>query len=138
MMPIRIFKRAEAEAVLNGRKKWVYLPLLVGWKSETESIAMYVCAPTSAVIGYFNIETIIEGTPESVWESTKAEADITQRAFMKEFRDARFVYALKVADRYTINPPVTRAELLVPPKAIRNSRLGEVNKFVDRAKIVID
>ena len=137
MMPIRIFKRDEAKEILSGRKKWVYLSLLVGWKSETESIAMYVCAPTSAVIGYFNIDTIIEGTPEHVWELTHDEAGITKRAFMREFRDARLLYAIKVADRYTGDPPITRAELLAPPRKMRNSRLGEIYKIVDLAKGVI-
>lgn len=138
-MPIRIFKRSEADAILNGRRKWVYLSILVGWKAETTDIAMYVCAPTSAVIGYFNVDALLEGTPDEIWELTKDEADITKRGFMREFRRASFMYALKVGCRYTITPPVSRAELLAPrPKAMRNSRLGEMNKFVDRAKIVID
>lgn len=138
MMPIRIFKRDEARDILSGRKKWVYMPILVGWKSETESIAIYVCAPVSAVIGYFNIDTIIEGTPEHVWEVTHDEAGISKRAFMREFRDARIMYALKVADRYTVEPPVTCAELLARPRKMRKSYLGEVNKIIDRARGVID
>ena len=103
-----------ADKIFTQTKKYEYRKVIFG--SDVKKVYVYVTKPFSRIIGYFIIDTIIQGSPSAVWDKTSKESGIT-----KEFYDDYFVghdksYAIKIQSVKLFNTPID------PKSIIKNFR----------------
>src|SRR5690606_7798089 len=80
--------------IFEGEKKYEYRKVI--FKKKVSKIVVYSTMPVGKLIGEFEIEGILYGSPEEIWKKTKDNSGISYSAFKKYFRDRDFGYAIKI------------------------------------------
>lgn len=105
-----------ANKIFNGDKKYEYRKVIFK-NRDVNKIVVYASAPTSKVIGEFEIEKIMNESPEVLWQKTKRYSGISRIYFEKYFKGRSVGYAIKVKkvkkyktpkslqDEYGLRPP---------------------------------
>jgi len=96
-----------AEKILSGEKRYEYRKVV--FKREVSTVVIYATCPVGEIVGEFEIETILNDDPKSIWEKTKKFSGITQNYFKKYFSGRKNGYAIKIGK-------VKRYEKAIPPK----------------------
>ncbi|MGI0120097.1 hypothetical protein [Zooshikella sp. RANM57] len=81
---------------------------------------VYATRPISKVIGQFDIENVIQGTPQQIWSVTKRSAGVSKEFFDKYFDGKSCAYAIKVNNPTTYDRPQTLQEVInrsTPPQS---------------------
>ena len=78
------------EKILSGEKRYEYRKLI---PTDIRYIVVYATAPIKMIVALIKIDSILKGTPESVWEKTKKHAGVSKDFFM--------LYELSLQCKYT-------------------------------------
>lgn len=65
--------------------------------TSVKKVIVYSSSPEQRVVGEFEIDSILEGPPNVVWELTKNESGITKEFYASYFHGRDKAYAIKVA-----------------------------------------
>lgn len=107
-----------AEKIFSGEKKWEYRKKI--WTQKVDKVVVYASTPTQRVVGEFEIDQILSGSPIMLWRHTLYQADITvfefATYFEKYFQSIGYAIEIKKPIRY--EKPLTLKELGVsrPPQ----------------------
>jgi predicted transcriptional regulator len=74
-----------AEAIISGRKKVEFRKKV--FKKDVERIFIYSSSPTKMIIGYFTFTTIIEDSPEKLWEKYHNVGGISKDDFFNYYEN---------------------------------------------------
>lgn len=85
-----------AHKIFDGLKKYEFRKQVFKDKS-IKKIIVYSSSPEQKVIGEFEIDTILNGSPKEIWLQTKSHSGITQAFYDEYFKDRDNAYAIKVA-----------------------------------------
>lgn len=90
-----------ADRIFNGEKKYEYRKSIFK-RNDIDTVVVYSTKPVGKVIGEFEIDTIIKGTPTEVWEITKKYSGIYKKDYKQYFsgRNDCVAIAIKNARRY--------------------------------------
>lgn len=94
-------------------------------------VFVYVSSPVRELRGGFRVEHVWEGSPESVWEQVSDLAQVEKGDFDAYYGERRVAYALKIADVWLYQTPVsletlrTKLENFVVPQSWRYVKLEE-------------
>lgn len=94
-------------------------------------VFVYVSSPARELRGGFRVEHVWKGSPKSVWEQVSDLAHVEKGDFDAYYGERRIAYALKIADVWLYQTPVSletlRTELknFVAPQSWRYVRLEE-------------
>lgn len=80
------------EKILSGEKRYEYRKRI---PTDIRHIVVYATAPVKMIVALIEVDTVIRGTPENVWEETKNHAGISKDFFMHYFADHQDSYAIK-------------------------------------------
>jgi len=84
-----------AEKIFNGIKKVEYRRII--FKSDKiTSIVVYASSPVQKIIGEFEIDEVLIGSPEQLWDATSQEAGISKSCFDQYFADKDTGYAIRI------------------------------------------
>lgn len=84
-----------AEKIFNGTKRFEFRRRI--YKDENvKSVVVYASAPISKVIGEFEIETVHHEELDSLWDSTRQFAGISEAYYRKYFNGKASGYAIEV------------------------------------------
>ncbi|RXJ77212.1 hypothetical protein CRV03_05875 [Arcobacter sp. F155] len=61
-----------------------------------EKVYIYSSSPMKKIIGSFDLNIVLEGLPEEIWESCKDGAGVTKEYFMEYYQDKEKAYALQI------------------------------------------
>lgn len=88
------------EKIFDGTKKYEYRKTKC--KEKVGKIIIYSTAPVMQVIGEAEVEEIIEGTLEEVWERTKKYSGTTYESFCEYYKgkNKAVAYKLKKVKKY--------------------------------------
>lgn len=95
------------EKIFNGTKKFEFRRQLFKNNNVT-SVIIYASAPTSKVVGEFEIEEIIFKDIDSLWEFTSEYSGISEAFFSAYFNGKSMGYAIRVK-----NPQLYESELCI-------------------------
>ena len=84
------------EKILSGEKRYEY---------RKRYIVVYATAPIKMIVALIKIDSILKGTPESVWEKTKKHAGVSKDFFMLYFTDHQDSYAIKFKAVFKLETP---------------------------------
>lgn len=74
-------------------------------KRDIDSIIIYCTYPTKKVLAEVKIKSILEDTPENLWERTKEYSGITKEFFDKYFARREKAYAYELGEVIKYNKP---------------------------------
>lgn len=85
-----------AHKIFDGTKKYEFRKKV--FKDENiRKVIVYSSSPEQKVIGEFEIDCILNGTPVEIWNRTKSESGVTLDFYNEYFENRNSVYAIKVA-----------------------------------------
>ncbi|AND85554.1 hypothetical protein [Clostridium tyrobutyricum] len=93
-----------------GEKKYEYRRNL--FKREgIKTIVVYATKPVGKVIGEFEIDDILRGNPNSIWEQTKLYSGIDENSYMKYFSKRENGFAIAIKKTKVYKKPLELEEL---------------------------
>jgi type I restriction enzyme S subunit len=108
-----------AEEILSGRKKYEFRKSIFK-KQNIEKVYIYSSSPVSKIVAAFEIEQILKGSPEKIWELCHKSAGISKNDFFAYFKNSDVAYAIKIGniDNF-LNPidPCRIIENFKPPQS---------------------
>lgn len=89
------------EKILSGEKRYEYRKRI---PTDIRYIVVYATAPIKMIVALIKIDSILKGTPESVWEKPKT-CRCFQGFFMLYFTDHQDSYAIKFKAVFKLETP---------------------------------
>ena len=84
-----------AERIFSGQKRYEYRRVLFK-KPNISKVVVYESAPTSKVVGEFEVSGILSAPPDQLWQTTRNHSGIDKAFFFTYFADCEMAYAIKV------------------------------------------
>ncbi len=85
-----------AHKIFDGSKKYEFRKAV--FKDDSvKRVIVYSSSPEQKVIGEFDIDCILNGTPSEIWSQTRQFSGISQEFYEDYFHDRTSAYAIKVA-----------------------------------------
>lgn len=104
MKVILSIKPEFCDAISSGRKKFEFRKRIFRDWPNIETIYIYSTSPVQRIIGSFSVETIIEGTPEKLWEKCEEGAGINRQQFFNYFKSSNPGYAIQICNLELFTP----------------------------------
>ncbi|KOA18320.1 50S ribosomal protein L22/unknown domain fusion protein [Clostridium homopropionicum DSM 5847] len=99
-----------AEKIFTGEKKYEYRRNLFK-RDDIKIVVVYVTKPVGKVIGEFEIDNILRGNPNSIWEQTKLYSGIDENAYIEYFSQKDMGFAIEIKKTRIYKKPLELAEL---------------------------
>lgn len=96
------------EKILSGEKRYEYRKRI---PTDIRYIVVYATAPIKMIVAFIEIDSVIKGTPEEVWEKTKNHAGISEDFFMHYFANYQDSYAIKFKAVHELQSPMPLIDL---------------------------
>lgn len=85
-----------AHKIFDGTKKYEFRKQI--FKDDTiTTVIVYSSSPEQKVIGEFEIDKVLNGTPFDIWSKTRKYSGITQEFYNEYFKGRDNAYAIKVS-----------------------------------------
>lgn len=84
------------ENIFNGSKEYEFRKIRC--KEPVDKIIIYSTAPVMQVVGEARVESVLEDTPEAIWEKTNKRSGIDKYFFQKYFKGKSRAFAYKLQD----------------------------------------
>lgn len=99
------------DKILDGSKKFEFRKGIFK-NNKVKSVVIYSTMPVGKVVGEFDIEKIIEDTPNRVWDMTKEHSGITKDFFDSYFTNKEKAFAIKIVNvrKYDVPIPLSSLE----------------------------
>lgn len=110
-----------AEKIFRGEKRFEFRKNIFK-RADISQVVVYVTMPVGKVVGEFDIDGVIEGSPKKVWAETKMHAGITSSFFSEYFTGRHRAFAIKVGGTRLYDKPLSLSDLaegLVAPQSYR-------------------
>lgn len=101
-----------AHKIFEGSKKFEFRKQVFK-DTSVKKVIVYSSSPEQKVIGEFEIETILDGTPNNIWIQTKLYSGISQEFYDEYFEGRDKAYAIKVASTKMYRKQKTLADFNV-------------------------
>ena len=83
------------EKIFAGTKKYEFRKSLFR-RSDVKSVVVYASAPVKRVVGEFEIDNILSGELDVIWERTKKYSGITKEFYDLYFREKTVANAVQI------------------------------------------
>ena len=119
------------QAILAGEKLYEFRR--VKMKQDINIILFYASAPVQALVGFAEIEEIIENTPSVLWEIAGKEGGISNNDFKNYYNGNNKGYAIKFKSVYKFETPInpkTVWEKFYPPQSFIYINKSDLEKII--------
>ncbi len=110
-----------AEAIIEGKKRYE-LRKSTFKRENVGQVYIYSTSPVSKIVGSFEIENVIEGSPVAIWRTCREHAAISKGDFFRYFDRAETAFAIKIARVFRFARPLDPYSLIEgfrPPQSFR-------------------
>ena len=94
MTALLSIKPKYVDHIKSGYKKYEFRKKI--FKRDVSEIYIYSSSPDKKIIGYFNIKTIIEDTPDKLWKVTSKSAGISKKDFDEYYKGKDIGFAIEI------------------------------------------
>jgi predicted transcriptional regulator len=99
------------EKILSGEKRFEYRK--AGFKrSDVRTAMIYSTSPVKKLVGEFDVEEVIYGSPDNIWKKTHAQSGITKTFFDSYFESRKTAVALRIGDVRAYDTPIAPEEII--------------------------
>lgn len=99
-----------AKKIFIGSKK-VELRRVKPKLNQGDTVLIYVSSPTKSLVGGFEVDSIIEGSPEDIWEQVEGIAGINIEEYNKYFDGSKRAYGIAIRNTWSLDNPLGLSEL---------------------------
>lgn len=120
MKIILSIKPQYCDEIFAGEKRFEYRRKI--FKRSVESVLVYATSPICKIVGEFEIDRVLEDTPESLWMQTSRYGGISHKSYSDYFHDTDTAYALAISNYIRYNKPLDPKSLdrnFVAPQSYR-------------------
>jgi len=107
-----------ANAIIEGVKRYEFRRVI--FRRRITSIYIYSTSPISKIVGLFEIDQIIKGHPQEIWNMCHEHAGISGDEFFNYFGDLLVAYAIKVRNAHRFDreiDPYDHVDNFKPPQS---------------------
>ena len=104
MKIILSIKPQYCDEIFAGAKRFEYRRKM--FKRSVESVLVYATSPICKIVGEFEIDRVLEDTPESLWMRTSRYGGISHKSYREYFHDTDTAYALAISNYIRYNKPL--------------------------------
>lgn len=118
MIALLSIKPEFVEKIFFGDKKFEYRKAI--FKQKVSKIVVYCTMPVGQIVGEFDIEDILEGSPCDLWKTTKEFSGVTRDLYLQYFNGRDIGYAIKIGEKKKYQNPVnpkTIFDSFTPPQS---------------------
>lgn len=129
-----------ADKIFDGSKKVELRKVRPRQLEEKEWVLVYVSSPVKALIGAFQVESVIENSTNRLWHKVREEAGVTRMQFNDYYAGASIGYGIFLNKTKKFNRPVELSSLkklwkgFHPPQCFRYLSLSEVKQLEKLSK----
>ena len=107
-----------ADRIFSGEKRYEFRRIVFK-NPDVTTVVVYASAPTSRVIGEFEISSILSDSPQQLWQATKSHAGVEETFFFDYFANRVMAHAIKVKNpkRYRRSFDIREKFALAPPQS---------------------
>ena len=127
-----------AEMIFSGEKR-VELRSIRPRLEKGDVVFVYVPSPKKTLIGAFEVENVVEGMPQYLWEDVKKDAGLTLEEFRNYYAERPLGFAIFLSKTWSFSRPVNLESLrqvwpeFQPPQVYRYLTPAEANLIWSRA-----
>jgi len=120
-----------ADLIFNGYKKTELRRVRPRIK-KGGIVLIYVSSPVKALMGAFQVQRVIEGTPNYIWKVVGHETGITKKEFDSYYSGLSLGFAISASKIWQLKNPIILANLkrrwihFSPPQGYRYINLKEI------------
>ncbi|OAV45689.1 ASCH domain-containing protein [Lewinella sp. 4G2] len=97
-------KKEFADKIFSGEKRFEFRKAI--FKRNVTTIVVYVTKPTGMIVGEFQVKSIVQDSPEGVWNTTQEFAGVDKDFFFKYFNDRSTGYAIEIMNPTLYDVPL--------------------------------
>lgn len=90
------------EKIFSGEKLYEFRKNI---PSDIQNIVVYATSPIKKIVATIEVEKVLTGTPESIWEQTSKHAGVTKEFFMSYFKGKEKANAIKIKRFFKLKEP---------------------------------
>jgi predicted transcriptional regulator len=109
-----------AESILSGTKKYEFRKKEFR-RQGIRRVYLYANGSVRKIVGSFEIESTLRGTPEAIWERCHEHGGITKKDFFEYFEGSKQAFAYKIRDPRKFNGEIDldslREDFPIPPQS---------------------
>jgi type I restriction enzyme S subunit len=94
-----------AEKIIKGKKKYEFRRSIFK-RNDIEKIFIYSSSPIRKIIASFEIEKIVNDSPESIWKLCQKYGGISKKDFFVYFKNSESAYAIKICNVFIFQEPI--------------------------------
>ena len=94
-----------AEAIVQRKKKYE-VRRVVFKRRDVDRVYIYSTSPVSKIVGSFEVEDVIEDSPEGIWNACHNDLAISEIDFFKYFEGSAIGFAIKIANTLRFDNPL--------------------------------
>ena len=119
-----------ADQIFNGQKK-VELRRVKPRVSSGDTVLVYVTSPTKALLGAFEVDKVVESSPNRLWSKVANIAGISKEEFIDYYEGTEKAYGIFIKKSWHLETPLalsnlkTKWENFHPPQSYRYVSLKE-------------
>lgn len=127
-----------AEKIFNGKKR-VELRRVRPRLEKGDYVFVYVPSPQKALVGTFEVEKVIEGIPQYLWEDVKKDAGMTLEEFQNYYFERSLGFGIFLSKTWSFSRQVNLDSLkqvwpeFQPPQGYRYLTPSEANLIWSQA-----
>jgi type I restriction enzyme S subunit len=118
MNAILSIKPQYADAIFSGLKKVEFRKF--AFKKDVEKVFVYSISPVKKIIGYFTFNTIVENSPQILWEQFGRIGFIGEDEFFKYFENKNTGFSICIESTYKFLEsidPYKEFKNFIPPQS---------------------
>ncbi|HVW67098.1 MAG TPA: hypothetical protein VHA78_05235 [Candidatus Peribacteraceae bacterium] len=96
----------------------------VGFKRNSDICIVYASSPVKKIIGYFVIEEVAMGTPNTIWRKYGRHGCISRAEFYEYFGSSEKAFAIKIKSYHALDQEVD------PQERIRNFHIPQSFRYL--------
>lgn len=90
------------EKIFSGEKMFEYRKNI---PTDISHIIIYATVPVKNIVALVEVDSVLKGSPQEIWEKTKRNSGITEDYFMSYFNRKRDAYAIRIKDVHRLQEP---------------------------------
>lgn len=104
MIALFSIKPEYVNKILSGEKYYEYRKVI--FKKKVTKIVIYCTMPVGKIIGEFEVEDILSGRPDEIWERTREYSGVNEEFYVEYFQGKEVGYAIKIGTKNIYKEPI--------------------------------
>lgn len=121
-----------ARSIFSGEKLYEFRKTKI--REDARIVLLYASSPKQALVGFAEIEKILEGKPEDIWQKTKNKSGIEFSFFEEYYKGKEKAFALKLKNVCEFNAPIEPHAMFkdfVPPQSYAYLEMQKISDAID-------